>query len=739
MSHTPAVMQEQQMGEGIFTVRAILLGVVLCVVISVADPYWAFYLHSSTLFLDYSVGGAMFLLFVALLAINGLVGMFWRRVALRPGELVVATSMMLVAGAISTMGLTGYLIPTITTPYSLADSSNNWAQKLWPHLPSWAAPLDRDGGIQSILLFDQGMKGVPPVLVRPWTLSGLIQSAKNFARLTASMPWQPWLMPLVYWGIFLMALYACMISVMTIMRKQWVDYERLTFPIAQVPQELCAMAAAPWARGSLLRNKLFWIGFAVPFTVGTLTALKKLYPWVPTVPQRGYITEIGPKSLEFYLSFAVMGFTFLIPNRVAFSLWFLNLVSFTFRSILMKYGLEMRESLGLYGAADYPIMAHQGMGAMLVFVVGSLYFSRRHIKRVLVCAAGDVRAWAVGVPLLGFCAGFIVWWALGWRMTGLPQAACVAVGTAGVVALAVWGLWRVFREDVDEQRLYDAAEPSSYATAIVVVLLSLAVMACWLTKAGLPLFYTAVFLGASLLIFYGITRVVAQCGLSVAIAPMMAPPFMATTFGGANIVAKGIGTLTYGWVWMSDIRTTVMSSAAHGMYMTRRRGRGLFPLLMLAAAITFVVATLASIWLGYRHGGANLHSWFFIDGPKYTFKWALEYITTSKPPNYAGYFWSGVGAAIMAGLILAQRSLLWWPMHPVGFIVCSIYWTDVLWVTIFLAWAIKLAVTKLGGNRLLRRGRLFFLGMILGQFTVAGVWAIYDTLANTLDHQIFWI
>ena len=106
---------------------------------------------------------------------------------------------------------------------------------------------------------------------------------------------------------------------------------------------------------------------------------------------------------------------------------------------------------------------------------------------------------------------------------------------------------------------------------------------------------------------------------------------------------------------------------------------------------------------------------------------------------YQGFLWSGVGAAIMGGLILAQRSLLWWPIHPVGFIICSVYWTDVLWLTIFLAWAIKLAVTKIGGNKMLRAARIFFLGMILGQFTVASVWAIYDTFTGTINHRIFWV
>jgi hypothetical protein len=98
-----------------------------------------------------------------------------------------------------------------------------------------------------------------------------------------------------------------------------------------------------------------------------------------------------------------------------------------------------------------------------------------------------------------------------------------------------------------------------------------------------------------------------------------------------------------------------------------------------------------------------------------------------------------VGAAIMGALVVAHRSLYWWPIHPVGFIICSIYWSDVLWLTIFLGWLIKVIVVKMGGNRLLRKARWFFLGMILGQFSVAGVWAIFDLLTGTTDHAIFWV
>lgn len=93
----------------------------------------------------------------------------------------------------------------------------------------------------------------------------------------------------------------------------------------------------------------------------------------------------------------------------------------------------------------------------------------------------------------------------------------------------------------------------------------------------------------------------------------------------------------------------------------------------------------------------------------------------------------------MGLLVFAHRTLFWWPIHPVGFIICSVGWTDRLWLTIFLAWLAKLLLVKFGGGRAYRRARLFFLGMILGQFTVAGVWATVDTFTGAVGNSIFWI
>jgi len=404
--------------------------------------------------------------------------------------------------------------------------------------------------------------------------------------------------------------------------------------------------------------------------------MSRYFDIVPWIPLRVLIR--GPMLFIVNISFVVLGFTFLIPNRVALSLWLLNLISWGTRYYILKYGLEMQEHSSIYGAANHPITAHIGVGAMMIFVLASLWVSRQHLRRVLRCALG--------------------------------------VG----------------------DRSYDTEEPCSYRTALVLLVVTLIVMLVWLRAAGLGVAHGALFLAVAMAIFYGLTRLVAQCGVSVAITPMIAPGVVTSAVGGANITARGLGAITMSWVWCSDIRTTVMSSAAHGMYLARRKARGLLWTMMLAVALTAVTSTLYTIYLGYHSGALNLSGWAFMNGPKQVFKWGLYEIEYGAGPNPEALFWTGVGAAVMAGLVLAQRTLFWWPIHPVGFIICSVIWTDWLWFTIMLAWLIKIVVVRLGGNRMYRAARRVFLGMILGQITVAGVFAVVDTCAQKFGNLIFW-
>ena len=49
-----------------------------------------------------------------------------------------------------------------------------------------------------------------------------------------TIPWSSWTEPLILWGIFFLALYVCMVCVAVILRRQWTERERLSYPLTQV-------------------------------------------------------------------------------------------------------------------------------------------------------------------------------------------------------------------------------------------------------------------------------------------------------------------------------------------------------------------------------------------------------------------------------------------------------------------------------------------------------------------------
>ena len=61
----------------------------------------------------------------------------------------------------------------------------------------------------------------------------------------------------------------------------------------------------------------------------------------------------------------------------------------------------------------------------------------------------------------------------------------------------------------------------------------------------------------------------------------------------------------------------------------------------------------------------------------------------------------------------------------------------VLWFPCLIAWLIKVPVMRYGGMALYRRLRPFMLGMILGEFTMAMLWAVLSTPAIGLSAPNF--
>ena len=101
-------------------------------------------------------------------------------------------------------------IGTILTPFYYATPENDWHTLIQPHIADWLQPRD---------------------LAVMWPFyEGLEQGQ--------SIPWAGWLPMFLHWAPLVWALFLAMIAVMAILRKQWNDYERLTYPLVQVPMAL---------------------------------------------------------------------------------------------------------------------------------------------------------------------------------------------------------------------------------------------------------------------------------------------------------------------------------------------------------------------------------------------------------------------------------------------------------------------------------------------------------------------
>jgi len=73
----------------------------------------------------------------------------------------------------------------------------------------------------------------------------------------------------------------------------------------------------------------------------------------------------------------------------------------------------------------------------------------------------------------------------------------------------------------------------------------------------------------------------------------------------------------------------------------------------------------------------------------------------------------------------------WWPFHPLGYALCASWTMIVFWFPVLIAWILKTLIARYGGMRLYTRARPFFLGLILGEFSMAVLWTGISALTRT--------
>ena len=107
------------------------------------------------------------------------------------------------------------------------------------------------------------------------------------------------------------------------------------------------------------------------------------------------------------------------------------------------------------------------------------------------------------------------------------------------------------------------------------------------------------------------------------------------------------------------------------------------------------------------------------------------------PPRIAATIASGVGLLLTLFMGVMRTQYTWWLWHPVGYATCSSWSMSMLWACIFVAWLVKLVITRYGGARAYRKALPFFVGLVLGEFVVGSLWCIWGAILRTPVYH-FW-
>ena len=555
-----------------------------------------------------------------------------REWALSQAELVVVFAMALVSAG-TPLFLIGFLLALMASPYYVASAENRWAELLHPHLPRWAFPSD-DG---------HAMR---------WFFEGLPDGQ--------AIPWGAWLGPLAWWMALIVAFFFVCLCMVVLLRRQWVERERLVYPLLAVPQALIEADDRPVP--TLLRRRLFWVGFAVPMVLIAWNAISYWQPGFPGIPLQSLRVSFGQgfPQLDLILLFPIVGLAFFANSEVILSVWVFYLLGVIQEGVYNRIGFSVgSSSMFCWGMAA---TGWQSFGAFVVMVLGALWMARRHLRDAIATAMGK--------------------------------------GT-----------------------LDDSNELLSYRVAVVGFVLGTLFLLGWLWKSGMGVGVAAAFLAAVYAIYLGLSRIVAQTGVAYVTPPMVAQPALLFGLGTASLSPRSLTGLACAYGWHGDVQTTFMVGAAQDAKLAgdfRVRGRSLLPALGVSVVVGLAASVVFILAMAYAKGAANFGSWTFrpADGMgDRCFTIAVKGMTAPHGPHWGRLGCFGAGAAAMAALTFLKYRFAWWPLHPVGMAVASVWTIRRSAFSIFVAWAVKTVLLRVGGVTLYRRAAPLFLGLIVGCFT----------------------
>lgn len=511
------------------------------------------------------------------------------------------------------------------------------------------------------------------------------------------IPLEQWAYPALAWSILIGGLFIGFLGLNLLLRKQWSEHERFSFPQTILPRHLLAeeSSAAGAIHYPLLRNRAMWLGFGLTMP---LVILKGLHFYNPAIPAPVLTSSFfhayfsNPLAQAFFedvsihgnigagFSFALLAIALLIDTNVLFSL----LITYWLFQLWNLFG----KAFNFTRFPGYPWRHQQHMGAFIAYALLALVVARRHLAQVfrVIFSFGNV----ANLPLGG--------------------------------------------------------ERGQYRLSLLMVMVALGGIALWSLWTGMGLTAGLLFFGYLLIVGFAASKIRAECGAPFSyMTPYFGMQFVAAAGGFAVFGSTGmlVATLASGFMTpasfllMAPTQVEMMELGSQLNVRPRDLWAGLF--LGLLGAL-FIGGFVLLCW-GYGLGVDRLETswpysqnWFFNEfrageaAADRAFSAAGgsagggESGTLSATPetrpmdvvhnlNAKGL---GIGALITLALAALRSLFMWFPLHPIGYVLAPSSFMKGFWFCALLAWLVRLLILRLGGARMIREGLMpFCLGMFL--------------------------
>ena len=639
---------------------AIVVGLLLVGAMCAITPYNNYFLQNTKIAGNHlpvgSIFGILLLIFFVNVPLRKLAGA--GRFAFSALELTVIWMMLIVAVGIPSMGLLQFLLPSLVALHYFATTENDWSETLHPHIPDWLVVTDA----RAVTDF---YEGISP---------------------GESVPWMLWIKPLLIWGLFVFVFYLTTLCLSTILRKQWVERERFSFPLIQIPIQLAAEPASGTLLNTFFKNRLLWAGMVLPVVLHLINGLHAHFPKVPEIPlvyniyraftEKPWYTLGWWPAMRLVIYFSVIGIATLLTLEVSFSLWFFYLF-FKLQYIIMN-------AMGL-GISPWISCSRQVMGGYLVFVPAVFWIGREHIATIF------RKTFGMGDTLISDRQSLVT-------------------------------SQRRVSATID-----DSNEPLPYRFALLGFLIGFIILVVFLVLAGITTWVAILTLLSIFITSIVLSWMVVNGGLLLVQAPFFPSEYIDITLGSGALGHKSLAILSFQRTFLRDWGEFMMPNFLHSfkaadeVKLARRR---VVPILGIGIVFAILVSVYASLTLIYTKGALFLQSWSFVVAPRNYFQRMSSLIQFPIETKWDEVYSMIAGAGFTGFMLWMRHHFVWWSLHPIGYLLGATYPPFHLWSSILIGWFIKYTALKFGGASTYRKLRPIAFGLIFGEYVMVGLWMI---------------